>query len=152
MKCGACGAQNDSDSATCAECGAELGPPEVESTLSFESPTELGEEIRAEDFQLDEAPVLVVVGGPGAGERFALDRPATTLGRDPSSDIFLNDITVSRRHARVEVAADSATISDAGSLNGTYVNRERVEAMALKQGDEIQIGKFRLVFLPKRRP
>lgn len=150
MKCAACGAGNEDSAFKCSECGAELGSGEAESTQSLDAPVELAEEISAEDYQLDDAPVLVVTGGPGAGESFTLDNETTTLGRDPSSDIFLNDITVSRRHARVEVTDDRARITDAGSLNGTYVNRERVDSADLKKGDEIQIGKFRLVYVPKR--
>jgi pSer/pThr/pTyr-binding forkhead associated (FHA) protein len=91
--------------------------------------------------------VLVVRRGPGAGSRYALDQESTTLGRHPDSDIFLDDITVSRRHAVVTRAGDSYTVKDAGSLNGTYVNRERVETGELSPFDELQIGRFVLVFL-----
>jgi pSer/pThr/pTyr-binding forkhead associated (FHA) protein len=91
--------------------------------------------------------LLVVKRGPNAGSRFLLDADVTTAGRHPESDIFLDDVTVSRRHA--EFARDGSTfvVRDVGSLNGTYLNRERIDAAALAGGDEVQIGKYRLVFL-----
>jgi pSer/pThr/pTyr-binding forkhead associated (FHA) protein len=97
--------------------------------------------------------LLVVRRGPNAGARFLLDHDVTTSGRHPDSDIFLDDVTVSRRHA--EFQRDEAgffTVSDVGSLNGTYVNRERVEAATLSNGDEVQVGKFRLIFIAGPRP
>jgi pSer/pThr/pTyr-binding forkhead associated (FHA) protein len=91
--------------------------------------------------------LLVVKRGPNAGSRFLLDKNVTTAGRHPDSDIFLDDVTVSRRHAEFTRVADGYEVTDAGSLNGTYVNREAVESSGLANGDEVQIGKFRLVFL-----
>lgn len=91
--------------------------------------------------------LLVVRRGPNAGARFLLDHDLTTSGRHPDSDIFLDDVTVSRRHAEFHRDAGMFTVRDVGSLNGTYVNRERVESATLSNGDEVQIGKFRLVFL-----
>jgi pSer/pThr/pTyr-binding forkhead associated (FHA) protein len=91
--------------------------------------------------------LLVVRRGPNAGARFLLDHDVTTSGRHPDSDIFLDDVTVSRRHAEFHREGGTFTVRDVGSLNGTYVNRERVEAATLTNGDEVQIGKFRLVFL-----
>ena len=90
--------------------------------------------------------LFVVNHGPKAGARYALDADLVSVGRDPQSDIFLDDITVSRRHA--EVARDGArySIRDVGSLNGTYVNRRLVEQGDLHEGDEVQVGKFKLVF------
>ena len=93
--------------------------------------------------------VLVVKRGPNAGSRFLLDQPVTSAGRHPNSDIFLDDVTVSRRHAEFRRENDEFRIVDIGSLNGTYVNREPVASAVLANGDEIQIGKFRLVFLPR---
>ncbi len=90
--------------------------------------------------------LLVVKRGPNAGSRFLLDQPSTSAGRHPDSDIFLDDITVSRRHAEVEHRADGFVVRDVGSLNGTYVNRERVDETPLRNGDELQVGKFKLVF------
>ena len=93
--------------------------------------------------------LLVVKRGPVAGSRFLLDRPVTSAGRHPGSDIVLDDITVSRRHAEFRLENGEFRVVDVGSLNGTYVNREPVESAVLANGDEIQIGKFRLVFLAR---
>lgn len=91
--------------------------------------------------------LLVVKRGPNAGSRFLLDQPVTTAGRHPDSDIFLDDVTVSRRHAEFRMEGDKFEVVDVGSLNGTYVNREPKNSAHLSNGDEVQIGKFRLVFL-----
>jgi hypothetical protein len=91
--------------------------------------------------------LLIVRRGPNAGARFLLEREVTTSGRHPDSDIFLDDVTVSRRHAEFHRGANGFTVRDVGSLNGTYVNRERVESATLSNSDEVQIGKFRLVFI-----
>ncbi|HUO39779.1 MAG TPA: FHA domain-containing protein [Mycobacterium sp.] len=93
--------------------------------------------------------LLVVKRGPTAGSRFLLDQPVTSAGRHPNSDIYLDDITVSRRHAEFRSEKGQFRVIDIGSLNGTYVNREPVESAVLANGDEIQIGKFRLVFLTR---
>ena len=91
--------------------------------------------------------LLVVKRGPNAGSRFLLDRATTTAGRHPNSNIFLDDVTVSRRHAEFRCVSGEFQVVDVGSLNGTYVNREPVDWAVLANGDEVQIGKFRLVFL-----
>jgi hypothetical protein len=91
--------------------------------------------------------LLVVKRGPNAGSQFRLDQPVTAAGRHPGSDIFLDEVTVSRRHAEFRLERGQFRVVDVGSLNGTYVNREPVESAVLANGDEIQIGKFRLVFL-----
>lgn len=91
--------------------------------------------------------LLVVKRGPNAGSRFLLDQPTTSAGRHPDSDIFLGDVTVSRRHAEFRLENNEFSVVDVGSLNGTYVNREPVDSAVLANGDEVQIGKFRLVFL-----
>ena len=93
------------------------------------------------------AALLVVKRGPNAGSRFLLDQPTTSAGRHPDSDIFLDDVTVSRRHAEFRLDDNEFQVVDVGSLNGTYVNREPVDSAILSNGDEVQIGKFRLVFL-----
>ena len=93
--------------------------------------------------------LLVVKRGPTAGSRFPLDQPVTSAGRHPGSDVFLDDITVSRRHAEFRRETGEFRVVDIGSLNGTYVNRQPVESAVLASGDEIQIGKFRLVFLTR---
>ena len=91
--------------------------------------------------------LLVVKRGPNAGSRFLLDQAITSAGRHPDSDIFLDDVTVSRRHAEFRLEGNEFHVVDVGSLNGTYVNREPVDSAVLANGDEVQIGKFRLVFL-----
>ncbi|WAJ42648.1 FHA domain-containing protein [Mycobacterium sp. Aquia_216] len=91
--------------------------------------------------------LLVVKRGPNAGSRFLLDQATTSAGRHPDSDIFLDDVTVSRRHAEFRLENNEFHVVDVGSLNGTYVNREPVDSAVLANGDEVQIGKFRLVFL-----
>ena len=93
------------------------------------------------------AALLIVKRGPNAGARFLLDRDVTSAGRHPDSDIFLDDITVSRRHAEVRRESGEFRVTDAGSLNGTYINRQPVDSATLANRDEIQVGKFRLVFL-----
>ena len=96
--------------------------------------------------------LLVVKRGPNAGSRFLLDQPTTSAGRHPDSEIFLDDVTVSRRHAEFRSDGGEFHVVDVGSLNGTYVNREPVDSAALTNGDEVQIGKFRLVFLTGPKP
>jgi pSer/pThr/pTyr-binding forkhead associated (FHA) protein len=95
--------------------------------------------------------LLVVRRGPNSGSRFLLDSDITTAGRHPSSDIFLDDVTVSRRHAEFARTPDGFAVRDVGSLNGTYVNRERIDEAGLGPGDEVQIGKYRLVFYPSQQ-
>lgn len=99
-------------------------------------------------------PSITIVKGPMAGENFELDESTITLGRDPKNSVFLNDMTVSRHHARIELAALSsgfATIEDLGSLNGTWVDGAIVNRAVLKDGSTIQIGTFRMVFHTNRR-
>ena len=96
--------------------------------------------------------LLVVKRGPNAGSRFLLDQATTSAGRHPDSDIFLDDVTVSRRHAEFRLDGNEFQVVDVGSLNGTYVNREPVDSATLTNGDEVQIGKFRLVFLTGPKP
>lgn len=90
--------------------------------------------------------LLVVLRGPNTGARFLLDDDVVTSGRHPESDIFLDDVTVSRQHATFERTEGYFVVKDVGSLNGTYVNRERIDDSVLRTGDEVQIGKYRLVF------
>lgn len=90
--------------------------------------------------------LLVVQRGPGSGSRFLLDLDVVHAGRHPESEIFLDDVTVSRRHAEFHRSGDTFTVTDVGSLNGTYVNRDRIDTVQLTDSDEVQIGKYRLVF------
>ena len=148
--CQECGFQNPESANYCSRCGALLVKDEggVESTQTF-TPDE-GEATPAD--ALDDlgikGPALVVRSGGGrAGETFHPDGEQTTIGRSPDCGIFLDDVTVSRKHAVVTNRDGTFTIEDQGSLNGTFVNRKRVETGQLEDGDEVQIGKYRLTFL-----
>ncbi|MDP9073121.1 MAG: zinc-ribbon and FHA domain-containing protein [Actinomycetota bacterium] len=154
--CNQCGHQNPSGSNFCSSCGAVLehkGEDQTTTTTITFQPVESAGEVAEEEIAvtLDEVAagfgVLVVKRGPNAGSRFVLEADLTRVGRHPESDIFLDDITVSRRHAEFAYRGDRYVVRDVGSLNGTYVNRERIEEGPLHNGDEVQIGKFRLVFL-----
>jgi len=143
MYCTRCGHKNPDDASFCASCGNTLQAPE-EQTMAIA----VGEDEEApslEELGPDQA-LLVIKGGPTAGSTVLIDKDITRLGRSPDSDVFLNDITVSRRHAEVSREGNGFLVKDAGSLNGTYVNRERVDAAELASGDELQIGKFKIVF------
>ena len=119
-----------------------LGTPEVEPEVAAVDPDRAALESLPEGSAL-----LVVRRGPNAGSRFVLDVELVTAGRHPDSDIFLDDVTVSRRHAQFVRVGSGYAVKDVGSLNGTYLNRERIESATLGGGDEVQIGKYRLVFL-----
>jgi hypothetical protein len=128
-------------------------PGETTSTLSLnrDEPPDYGDDLYADPASVAQLPVgsaiLHVLRGPNAGSTFRLDGDLTTAGRHPDSDIFLDDVTVSRRHAEFYREAGRFTVRDVGSLNGTYVNGSRIEEAELAANDEVQIGKFRLKFL-----
>jgi hypothetical protein len=141
-QCPACGETVDSDAIECPSCGT----PVEGATASFE-PVGSAEESPAEATPAStEGPVLVVRKGPQPGERFFIDCPRLTIGRDPESDIFLNDMTVSRMHAVIESIGSTVKVTDAGSLNGTYVNGVLVDTAELSHGDAVQIGTFQMAF------
>ena len=147
MYCTRCGHRNPSDSKFCAKCGHPL---QDDTTVGLQ-PTEIEDDsgeiidLPLEDLQEGQA-LLVVKRGPNAGSQFLIEKDVTTAGRHPESDIFLDDITVSRRHAEIRRKSGDFFVHDMGSLNGSYVNRERVDNTQLASGDEIQIGKFKLLF------
>jgi FHA domain/zinc-ribbon domain len=148
--CPECGFQNLESANYCSRCGALLVSEAVadDSTMTF-SAEELEEDggVGLEELGV-EGPTLVVRSGGGrVGEQFPLERTQTTIGRTPDCDIFLDDVTVSRRHAIVARGAGTFTLEDLGSLNGTFLNRHRIEQADLENGDEVQIGKYRLIFL-----
>jgi len=158
VQCYRCGYQNPEASRYCAQCGAQLGQPGASETTSVINIGALDEATEQPDLPVESqlgavdalppgSALLVVKRGPNAGSRFLLDRDVTTAGRHPDSDIFLDDVTVSRRHAEFRRDGGVFSVHDVGSLNGTYVNRERIDSAVLAGGDEVQIGKFRLVFL-----
>ncbi len=159
--CTRCGQENPEGARFCSQCGSPLtyssGEHGAETTSTIAvgggdlAEGEFGDESLADAATLDALPpgtaLLVVRRGPNAGSRFLLDSDLTLVGRHPDSDIFLDDVTVSRRHAEFYRQGGGFTVRDVGSLNGTYVNRERIEETDLSSGDEVQVGKFRLVFL-----
>ena len=137
--------------------GAQESSGESTSTLTFGAPSKSPDHSTEESTlsEPDQAAVdalpagsalLVVQRGPGAGSRFLLDTDLISAGRHPESEIFLDDVTVSRRHAEFRRGPEGFRVADVGSLNGTYVNRDRIDEVALQGGDEVQIGKFRLVY------
>ena len=151
--CHNCGHRNPEGVNFCSSCGSALPSESSELTVTLQAVDEHGE-TGEEDHAvtLVEVPAgsgaLVVKRGPNVGARYLLQPIVTRAGRHPESDIFLDDITVSRRHAELERQPDGkVVIRDVGSLNGTYVNRERIEDQVLNGGDEVQIGKFKLVYL-----
>ena len=173
--CTQCGHQNPEGSRFCSQCGNRLAaaddaptgqpagqpaagetPGDSTATMTFGAPAkepEHREERSLNDSDaaaVDALPpgsaLLVVQRGPSAGSRFLLDTEVVSAGRHPDSEIFLDDVTVSRRHAEFRRTADGFTVADVGSLNGTYVNRDRIDGVDLQGGDEVQIGKYRLVY------
>ena len=148
--CPECGFQNPEAANYCSNCGSLLVREEPdEATMAF-TPEHAEEEGQAdlEDFGIKGPALVVRSGGGRAGETFVLDQERTTVGRSPECDIFLDDVTVSRRHAVASRKGDHLEIEDLGSLNGTFLNRKRIESSApLADGDELQIGKYRLTFL-----
>ena len=148
--CPECGYQNPEAANFCARCGAKLpgGEAGPDTTMTFspddseEDGTDLLEELATE------GPALVVRSGGGrAGEHFVPQGERTAIGRSPDCDVFLDDVTVSRKHAVLVHKDDAYYIEDQGSLNGTFLNRRRIESGRLENGDELQIGKYKLSFL-----
>jgi len=155
--CPACGHQNPADARFCSQCGSALvgaaSLSESTSTIQIVDPrSDTSDRLLSpvDAAAVDGLPagsaLLVVQRGPGSGNRFLLDKDLVHAGRHPDSDIFLDDVTVSRRHAEFVRQGSAFEVRDVGSLNGTYVNRDRIDDVVLKDGDEVQIGKFRLVF------
>jgi hypothetical protein len=158
--CTGCGEENPEGARFCSHCGTPLvqwqgeRSAEVTSTISLggsDLEGDVADEAAADSAAIAALPpgtaLLAVRRGPNAGSRFLLDSDLTLVGRHPDSDIFLDDVTVSRRHAEFYRQGGAFTVRDVGSHNGTYVNRERIEEAELAVGDEVQVGKFRLVFL-----
>jgi hypothetical protein len=150
--CPECGFQNPESASYCSKCGALLVKDEggAETTQTY-TPEEIADEERPLDEVTAEGPALVVRSGGGrAGEHFIPQGDRTTIGRSPENDVFLDDVTVSRKHAVLLQSGGELRIEDLGSLNGTFVNRRRIDsATRLESGDEVQIGKYRLSFISK---
>ena len=149
--CPECGFQNPEAANYCSRCGALLAVETgQETTMSFyvDDASEEGESLLSALGIT--GPALVVRSGGGmAGQTFQPADGRTLVGRSPECDIFLDDVTVSRRHAEIVRDGDTFTIRDLGSLNGTYVNRKRIESVVLQNDDEVQVGKYRLTFLQR---
>ncbi|MCU1491572.1 MAG: domain containing protein [Acidimicrobiaceae bacterium] len=150
--CHNCGHRNPPGVNFCSSCGAALATS-TDTTIAF-VPEEPSGDVGDEELGVAAGELagghglLVVKRGPDSGAKYVLDRATTSVGRHPDSDIFLDDVTVSRRHAEfTKGEGGEYHVRDVGSLNGTYVNRERSEDTVLASGDEVQIGKFKLVFL-----
>ena len=149
--CNNCGHRNPHGSNFCSSCGHVLERAVDEpTTITFQA-VEAGDVSDEQQVVMPDLPegmgLLWVKRGPNAGSKYALESDVVRAGRHPDSDIFLDDITVSRRHVEFVRQPDGYLVRDVGSLNGTYLNRERIEEARLENGDEVQIGKFKLVFL-----
>jgi len=142
-ECPHCGAELAPDDESCPGCGVRIEG----ATASFKAIEEPPGPVYAAEVGVSEVPVLIVRKGVEVGERFYLEQPEVTIGRDPASDIFLNDVTVSRDHAALRIEDGRVTLIDAGSLNGTYVNDSIATETELQSGDSVQIGRFQMVFV-----
>jgi FHA domain/zinc-ribbon domain len=150
--CPECGFQNPEAANYCSKCGALLVKDEggTETTQTFTAEEMADDDGPLEEFVADGPALVVRSGGGRAGEHFIPQSERTTIGRSPDCDIFLDDVTVSRKHAVLVEQDGDFLIEDLGSLNGTFVNRKRIEsATRLESGDEVQIGKYRLSFISK---
>ena len=150
--CPECGYANADGSSYCQRCGAYLAgvDPTSASTASYRiGDTGEIEAVKLEEVVAHGAAIVIRAGGGRAGESFSLDEDRVTVGRRPDSDVFLDDVTVSRDHAVIVRRGGDHYLDDCGSLNGTYVNRERIESHRLVDGDELQIGKYKLAFLSR---
>jgi hypothetical protein len=146
--CSECGFQNPEAANYCSRCGALLskGEASAETTQTF-SAEEVGEHLDSEEFGLEGPALVVRAGGGRAGESFKPVGERTRIGRSPDCEIFLDDVTVSRNHAVLVERDGTYVVEDQGSLNGTFVNRKRIESVTLAEGDELQIGKYRMTFI-----
>lgn len=143
--CSRCKHPNSESSNYCSSCGFDLHRADEEPTSEHAAVTI--EDAEPVDLDNVVSATFIVKRGSKAGSRYLVSGKFTTIGRHPESDIFLDDVTVSRRHAEVHRDGDAILLNDVGSLNGTYLNRHRIESGSLRSGDEVQVGKFKLVFL-----
>jgi hypothetical protein len=147
MICGRCGHRNEPAARFCSSCGSALaeGDEATASHTALDDRDPTGELPAIADL-VEGTGLVIVARGPNEGSTYLVDTNAVTVGRHPESSIFLDDITVSRRHSVIERTDDEFRIKDVGSLNGTYVNHDRVDQALLEDGDEIQVGRFVLIF------
>lgn len=148
--CARCGHTNQPGARFCSSCGASLDAQADDATLTLQAVEAAGDEDELATYLEGLPPgigLLVVRHGPDAGSSFRLEAEHTNVGRHPDSEIFLDDITVSRRHVVLDRTPNGYKVRDVGSLNGTYVNHERADEAVLRHGDELQIGRYRLSFV-----
>ena len=153
MHCTECGFANTEVANYCQKCGAflaEAPDAEGDTTAAYQL-DESGDlkPVDAEELDASGATLAIRAGGGRAGEVFGLDGDRMTIGRSPDAEVFLDDVTVSRNHALIVRRRDGLYVDDLGSLNGTYVNRHRIESHRLSDGDELQVGKYKLTFLER---
>jgi hypothetical protein len=151
LHCPECGFLSDEGANYCQRCGALLPRGEGSSSEPVTATYRIDEAGELVPVEIDEVtahgPGLVIrAGGGRAGESFPVDRERMSIGRRPDSDVFLDDVTVSRDHALLVSRGEHWYLDDCGSLNGTYVNRSRIESHRLEEGDEVQIGKYKLTY------
>jgi len=153
LHCPECGFSNGEGANYCQRCGAFLAqsdPPPGTTTATYKvGETGEIEEVKLEDVVARGAALVIRSGGGRGGESFPLEGERLTIGRRPDSDIFLDDVTVSRDHALLVRRGGDYFLDDCGSLNGTYVNRQRIESHRLTDGDELQVGKYKLAYLSR---
>ena len=152
MHCPECGFVNAEGANYCQKCGAflgDVGRHEHDDTTAAWQIGETGdlEALDPDAIASDHATIVIRAGGGRAGETFPVGGDQTRIGRSPEAEVFLDDVTVSRNHALLVRRRDGIYIDDLGSLNGTYVNRKRIESHKLQDGDELQVGKYKLTFL-----
>ena len=155
MHCPECGFVNAEGANYCQKCGAFLGEAKEAGAGDTTEVYQLDEsgELRAvdlDDVTHEGATLVIRAGGGRAGEAFNISGERMTIGRSPEAEVFLDDVTVSRNHALLVRRRDGLYIDDLGSLNGTYVNRRRIESHRLQNGDELQVGKYKLTYLDER--
>jgi hypothetical protein len=155
MQCPECGFENAEGANYCQKCGAYLAasgdikPGETTEAYTLDESTGSLKPVDLDRVAAQGATLVIRTGGGRGGETFPLDRDRMTIGRNPDAEVFLDDVTVSRNHAMVITRPDGHYIDDLGSLNGTYVNKRRIESHHLVDGDELQVGKYKLTYLER---
>jgi hypothetical protein len=155
MQCPECGFENAEGANYCQRCGAYLGATsefrsgETTEAYAVDESTGALKPVDLDRVTSQGATLVIRTGGGRGGETFQLDRDRMTIGRNPDAEVFLDDVTVSRNHAMLVRRPDGFYIDDLGSLNGTYVNKHRVESHRLIDGDELQVGKYKLTYLER---
>jgi pSer/pThr/pTyr-binding forkhead associated (FHA) protein len=155
MRCPECGFDNAEGANYCQKCGAylaatgEIKAGDTTEAFTVDDTTGGLKPVDLQQVASQGATLVIRSGGGRGGETFALDHDKSTIGRNPDAEVFLDDVTVSRNHAMLVRRGDGVYVDDLGSLNGTYVNRQRIESHKLSDGDELQVGKYKLTFLER---